>query len=162
MLDGSTTNWGVASLGSFCGFNTPSFTSSGPIITIRFTTDGSRTSKGFRLKYHYEDSQTTRTAFLSGVGIFVGIIFFFFVLYKTSSTCARKRHSGRIELETQHQTQDTEVPTEVVEPTRNNAELSAPPPTYNEVVADGNINNNKDNLDETSPPPYSTLRISHA
>ncbi|XP_067666764.1 uncharacterized protein [Haliotis asinina] len=160
VLDGSSTSWDVTSLGSVCGVDTPSFTSSGPVITIRFITDGTGTSKGFRLKYHYENSQTVRMAFLYVVGIFVGIVVLIAVLFQTLKRCARKRHNARIELETQYQTQDTDMRVEVIEPTSNNAELRPPPPTYNEVVTNGNINNNKDSVGETFPPPYSTLRIS--
>ncbi|XP_046546477.1 CUB and sushi domain-containing protein 3-like isoform X2 [Haliotis rubra] len=157
VLDGSTTNWGVASLGSFC-FNTPSFTSSGPIITIRFTTDGSGTSKGFRLKYHYEETDTD-TSLIHGILIMVGVVVFFIVLYTTATRCSKKNSERRNPLENLHQNQHTEQGS----PNSYGTELSAPPPTYNEVVNSGNINNNnynKDNLDDTSPPPYSSLRIS--
>ncbi|XP_046370601.2 cubilin-like [Haliotis rufescens] len=157
VLDGSKD---AASLGTFCGVNTPSYRSSGSTITIRFISDGSGTGKGFRLKYNYTDSQTYTSAFLCGIGICSGFILFFFVLCKTASKCARKRHERRIELETQHQTPQAEMPTGIVAPNGNATELSAPPPTYNDIVNSNIMNNNKDNMNDTSPPPYSSLRIS--
>ncbi|XP_067666762.1 tolloid-like protein 1 isoform X2 [Haliotis asinina] len=159
VLDGSSTSWNVAFLGRFCGVDTPSFTSSGPVITIRFMTDGSGTSKGFRLKYHYEISESdTDNSLIHGILIMVGVIVFFIILYTTATRCTKKNNERRIRLENVHQNQRTEHGS----PNSYSTELSAPPPSYNEVVNSGNTNNNnysKDNLDDTSPPPYSTLQI---
>ncbi|XP_071104247.1 uncharacterized protein [Haliotis cracherodii] len=151
VLDGSTIN-------TFCYFETPSYTSSGSTITIRFISDGSGTSKGFRLQYYYIDSQTDNSL-MYGILIMVGVVVFFVLLYTTSTKCSRKSPE-RSELETRHQNQQAEMQTVTVAPNTNNTELFAPPPTYNDVVNSNNISNNKDNMNDTSPPPYSSLRIS--
>ncbi|XP_046370645.2 suppressor of tumorigenicity 14 protein homolog [Haliotis rufescens] len=152
VLDGSTTN-------TFCYFETPSYTSSGSTITIRFISDGSGTSKGFRLQYYYIDSQTDNSL-MYGILIMVGVVVFFVLLYTTSTKCSRKSPERRSQLETRHQNQHAEMQTVTVAPNTNNTELFAPPPTYNDNVNSNNMSNNKDNVNDTSPPPYSSLRIS--
>ncbi|XP_046376081.2 cubilin-like [Haliotis rufescens] len=66
----SVTNSNKTELGTFCGTNTPRFESTGPNMTVVFTTDGTNEAQGFLLKYKQKSGSipTTCGGSLTAIG----------------------------------------------------------------------------------------------
>ncbi|XP_046555555.1 cubilin-like isoform X2 [Haliotis rubra] len=98
--DGATESY--PSLNKWCGYDTPTVSSSGPVLFLKFRTDGSGNKKGFRLEYvgvntGYYDAPSSTTSLKAGTiaGVVCGCVVVTSILIIAMIVIIRRRQKNQ-------------------------------------------------------------------